>query len=143
MVDIFPYHKELALEARLVQNITCLKEYMSGLNFNAIYFYLFSGNASSPGPSPLPGRKLHTIVASSVAQLAPRPGAIDNSCLVLSPGPAGIKVPSLTAEGGRLRRAVVLTQGRDFQLVPQALWRALLQWYGGSPPLPRQVSCEL
>lgn len=53
---------------------------------------------------------------------------------------AGSKVASLTGEGGRLRRAVVLTHGRDFQLVPQALWRALLQWYGGAPALPRQVS---
>lgn len=43
----------------------------------------------------------------------------------------------LTGEGGRLRKNLV--RGRDFELVPEAVWRALSQWYGGSPPLPRQV----
>lgn len=26
-------------------------------------------------------------------------------------------------------------------LVPDSLWKALQQWYGGAPALPRQVSC--
>lgn len=46
----------------------------------------------------------------------------------------------LTGEGGRLKMDVVLTCGRDFEIVPEAVWRALLQWYGGAPALPRQVS---
>lgn len=45
----------------------------------------------------------------------------------------------LTGEGGRLKRNVPLVQGRDFVLVPDSLWKALQQWYGGSPALPRQV----
>lgn len=45
----------------------------------------------------------------------------------------------ITGEGGRLKRNVVLTCGRDFELVPEAVWRAMSQWYGGSPALPRQV----
>lgn len=45
----------------------------------------------------------------------------------------------LTGEGGRLQRQVPLCQGRDFEAVPEAVWRALFQWYGGSPALPRQV----
>lgn len=42
----------------------------------------------------------------------------------------------LTGEGGRLVRP--LSRGRDFEAVPEAVWRALFQWYGGSPALPRQ-----
>ncbi len=30
-------------------------------------------------------------------------------------------------------------RGRDFELIPQRLWRALVNWYGGSPALPRHV----
>ncbi|KAF9417462.1 hypothetical protein HW555_005465 [Spodoptera exigua] len=45
----------------------------------------------------------------------------------------------LTGEGGHLRRDVTLAQHHDFELVPDALWRALALWYGGPDPLPRQV----
>lgn len=64
------------------------------------------------------------------------PGPIDNSNLVEQ---AKHKVPALTGEGGRLRRSLVLTEGRDFHLLPDALWKALVQWHGGAPSLPRQV----
>ena len=47
---------------------------------------------------------------------------------------------NLTGEGGRLRTDVTLLRGRDFELVPESLWKALVQWYGGAPGLPRQVS---
>ncbi|CAH0549675.1 unnamed protein product [Brassicogethes aeneus] len=64
------------------------------------------------------------------------PGPIDNSNLVEEPL---YKVPTLTGEGGRLRRDTPLVQHRDFELVPDSLWKALSMWYGGHLPLPRQV----
>ena len=47
---------------------------------------------------------------------------------------------SLTNEGGRLKRDVMMVDGKDFKLVPEAVWKALSAWYGGSPALPRTVS---
>lgn len=45
---------------------------------------------------------------------------------------------TLTGEGGRLRTDI--KQHRDYELVPDRLWRALAsQWYGGTLSLPRQV----
>lgn len=41
--------------------------------------------------------------------------------------------------GGRLKRDMPLVQNRDFELVPESLWKALSMWYGGLIPLPRQV----
>ncbi|XP_045466873.1 ubiquitin carboxyl-terminal hydrolase 32 isoform X2 [Harmonia axyridis] len=64
------------------------------------------------------------------------PGPIDNSNLVVEPS---VKVTTLTGEGGRLKRDVTLVQHRDFELVPDSLWKALALWYGGPLPLPRQV----
>ncbi|KFM78271.1 Ubiquitin carboxyl-terminal hydrolase 32, partial [Stegodyphus mimosarum] len=65
-----------------------------------------------------------------------RPTSIDNTSLIV---PNTLKVIFLTGEGGRLRKNPPLMRGRDYELVPEAVWRALSQWYGGSPPLPRQV----
>lgn len=53
--------------------------------------------------------------------------------------PSSYRVTSLTAEGGRLKSSPRLTRGKDFELIPERLWKALVQWYGGSPSLPRQV----
>ncbi|XP_055541927.1 ubiquitin carboxyl-terminal hydrolase 32 isoform X2 [Wyeomyia smithii] len=65
------------------------------------------------------------------------PGMIDNSGLI---APIIYKqIPTLTGEGGRLKRDLTLVQHRDFELVPDSLWKALNQWYGGPLPLPRQV----
>ena len=64
------------------------------------------------------------------------PGLIENSCLVQLPPP---KVPSLTGEGGKLKSSAKLQRGKDYELIPERLWKALQQWYGGSLPLPRQV----
>ena len=44
----------------------------------------------------------------------------------------------LTGEGGRLRRD--LEKGKDYEVVPEAIWKALSAWYGGNPALPRQVT---
>ena len=43
----------------------------------------------------------------------------------------------LTGEGGRLRKD--LEKGKDYEVIPEALWKALSSWYGGSPALPRQA----
>ncbi|XP_042222314.1 ubiquitin carboxyl-terminal hydrolase 32-like isoform X6 [Homarus americanus] len=91
-------------------------------------------STSSPSHSPRLTRRAAT---SPGPLLVPsRPPAIDNSPLV---EPNTSKVMLLTGEGGRLKRNVPLVQGRDFVLVPDTLWKALQQWYGGAPALPRQV----
>lgn len=38
-----------------------------------------------------------------------------------------------------MKKDTTLVQHRDFELVPDSLWKALALWYGGSLPLPRQV----
>ncbi|XP_068086711.1 ubiquitin carboxyl-terminal hydrolase 32 [Anabrus simplex] len=91
-----------------------------------------SSSTSSPSHSPRQPRK---ALGSSVGPPAP-PGPIDNSGLVASPT---CKVVTLTGEGGKLKRNLVLMHARDFELVPDSLWKALHQWYGGAPALPRQV----
>lgn len=73
----------------------------------------------------------------SIGRVTSIPGPIDNSNLIAT-NPYK-NVPTLTGEGGRLKREVPLSQGRDFELVPDTLWKALSQWYGGSLALPRQV----
>ena len=47
---------------------------------------------------------------------------------------------TLTNEGGRLKRDVMMVDGKDFKLVPDPVWKALSTWYGGCPALPRTVS---
>ncbi|KAJ6653692.1 hypothetical protein lerEdw1_008818 [Lerista edwardsae] len=70
-------------------------------------------------------------------QLNPqRPGAIDNQPLVTQDP---VKAPSLTLEGGRLRQSPQLTQGRNYEIVPEPVWRALYHWYGANLSLPRPV----
>ncbi|XP_037533681.1 ubiquitin carboxyl-terminal hydrolase 32 [Nematolebias whitei] len=65
-----------------------------------------------------------------------RPGAIDNQSLVTTDP---IKAPIITMEGGRLKRSVQLKSGRDFEKVPEPVWRALYHWYGANLSLPRPV----
>lgn len=80
--------------------------------------------SASPNQSPhAPRRNVH-------------PGPIDNTSLIM---PSNFKVGTLTGEGGKLKKNIMLVRGRDFELVPDSLWKALWQWYGGSPALPRQV----
>ncbi|XP_021208198.2 ubiquitin carboxyl-terminal hydrolase 32 isoform X2 [Bombyx mori] len=73
---------------------------------------------------------------SSAASPRRHPGSVRNKRLLAD---NTLKVRTLTGEGGHLRRDVTLAQHRDFELVPDALWRALALWYGGPDPLPRQV----
>ena len=66
-----------------------------------------------------------------------RPGPIDTSCLIQTSPHRGITV--LTGEGGKLRGGSRLARGRDYELVPERLWKFLCGVYGGTPALPRQV----
>jgi len=51
-----------------------------------------------------------------------------------------IQVPTLTNEGGCLKRDRRLQQGLDYEIVPESLWKALALWYGkGTFALPRTV----
>jgi len=50
------------------------------------------------------------------------------------------QITTLTGEGGKLKRTVPLSRGRDFEILPDPVWKALVLWYGGGPPLPRTVS---
>ncbi|XP_030632095.1 ubiquitin carboxyl-terminal hydrolase 32 isoform X2 [Chanos chanos] len=68
--------------------------------------------------------------------VAQRPGAIDNQPLVTT---EAMKAPTLTMEGGRLKRSIHLMAGRDFETVPEPVWRALYHWYGANLSLPRPV----
>lgn len=55
-----------------------------------------------------------------------------------------LQAPTLTMEGGRLKRSLQLVPGRDFETVPEPVWRALYHWYGANLSLPRPVSgCSL
>ncbi|XP_029963894.1 ubiquitin carboxyl-terminal hydrolase 32 isoform X2 [Salarias fasciatus] len=67
---------------------------------------------------------------------AQRPGAIDNQPLVNT---EPMKAPTLTMEGGRLRRSLQPASSRDFETVPEPVWRALYHWYGANLSLPRPV----
>jgi len=63
-------------------------------------------------------------------------GPIDNSSL-LQPLDQNKQITNLTGEGGRLRAGLV--HRRDYEIVPESVWRALYTWYGSSVPLPRTV----
>ncbi|XP_068601892.1 ubiquitin carboxyl-terminal hydrolase 32 [Brachionichthys hirsutus] len=76
-------------------------------------------------------------LASQLA--AQRPGAIDNQPLVNTDC---MKAPTLTMEGGRLKCPLQLMAGRDFETVPEPVWRALYHWYGANLSLPRPVILE-
>ncbi|ELW61765.1 Ubiquitin carboxyl-terminal hydrolase 32 [Tupaia chinensis] len=65
-----------------------------------------------------------------------KPGAIDNQPLVTQ---EPVKATSLTLEGGRLKRTPQLIHGKDYEMVPEPVWRALYHWYGANLALPRPV----
>ncbi|MEE6469537.1 hypothetical protein FKM82_008661 [Ascaphus truei] len=74
---------------------------------------------------------------SVLLQLNPqKPGAIDNQPLVTQ---EIVKVPTLTLEGGRLKQSPSLLRGKDYEIVPEPVWRALYHWYGANLSLPRPV----
>ncbi|XP_039612679.1 ubiquitin carboxyl-terminal hydrolase 32 isoform X1 [Polypterus senegalus] len=90
-----------------------------------------------PNPSESNNQCFSGVNGYILSQLAPqKPGAIDNQPLVTQ---EPLKAPTLTLEGGRLKRSHPLTQGRDYEIVPEAVWRALYHWYGANLSLPRPV----
>ncbi|XP_033627039.1 ubiquitin carboxyl-terminal hydrolase 32-like isoform X1 [Asterias rubens] len=70
----------------------------------------------------------------------PKPGLVDNTLLIM---PDSRKVGTLTNEGGRLKRNPPLMQGKDYEIIPEPVWKALSQWYAGGPSLPRNVIVPL
>ena len=55
-----------------------------------------------------------------------------------------VQVPTLTNEGGCLKRDRRLRQGVDYEIVSESMWKALALWYGkGTFALPRTVSTSL
>ncbi|KAK3792374.1 hypothetical protein RRG08_045918 [Elysia crispata] len=86
----------------------------------------------SPSMSPKVLRKN----GSGAGGVLQKPPAINNNPLLVNPS----KYSSLTNEGGRLRRDTALMRGKDFEIVPECIWRALTSWYGESVvALPRTV----
>lgn len=66
-----------------------------------------------------------------------KPGPINNTVLILPDSKK--QVPSLTNEGGRLRRQPPLSLCKDYETLPDPVWKALFLWYAGGPALPRNV----
>ena len=54
-----------------------------------------------------------------------------------------VQVNTLTNEGGRLKRHPALVRTRDYDILPDPVWKALAQWYAGGPALPRNVSLSV
>lgn len=93
--------------------------------------YNHSGNKSVS-----PSGTMNGHCSQGVACNTQVPGPVDNVPLV---EPETRKVMILTGEGGKLKRNIPLCRGRDFEIIPEPVWRALQQWYGGGPALPRTV----
>ncbi|XP_031572210.1 ubiquitin carboxyl-terminal hydrolase 32-like [Actinia tenebrosa] len=92
---------------------------------------MYGNTAVSPANGTANG---YCIVGNDVVNNGP--GQIDNTSLIET---ETRKITVLTGEGGKLKRTVPLSRGRDFEILPEPVWRALLQWYGGGPALPRTV----
>ncbi|CAH8272862.1 unnamed protein product [Arabidopsis lyrata] len=60
-----------------------------------------------------------------------RPGAIDNHDIIESES---------DANDPQLRR--LLVEGVDYVLVPQEVWKRLVEWYSGGPPIERKLICQ-
>ncbi|XP_071945533.1 ubiquitin carboxyl-terminal hydrolase 32-like isoform X2 [Antedon mediterranea] len=73
---------------------------------------------------------------SGVPVVPMKPGPINNTPLIVQDPK---KVPVLTNEGGRLKRSLNPIIGREFEIIPDPVWKALYQWYAGGPILPRNV----
>ncbi|KAG7552658.1 Peptidase C19 ubiquitin carboxyl-terminal hydrolase [Arabidopsis thaliana x Arabidopsis arenosa] len=62
---------------------------------------------------------------------ASRPGAIDNHDIIESES---------DDNDPQLRR--LLVEGVDYVLVPQEVWKRLVEWYSGGPPIERKLICQ-
>ncbi|XP_006811225.1 ubiquitin carboxyl-terminal hydrolase 32-like [Saccoglossus kowalevskii] len=96
----------------------------------------FSQDVPPYGRSPAHTGKRNSQPSVTIPVVPQKPGPIDNTTLIM---PETRKVMMLTNEGGRLRKNATLVRGRDFEILPEPVWKALLSWYGGSPALPRNV----
>ncbi|CAG9815061.1 unnamed protein product [Phaedon cochleariae] len=130
-----PVEEGIVCDESLVSNNTDCTSTSNDFNSNSIESMgdlLGRGDSSSIASSSGVSSSSGTGQKRSLGQ----PGPIDNSSLIAEPMS---KVQTLTGEGGRLKRDMTLVQRRDFELVPDSLWKALSMWYGGPLPLPRQV----
>jgi len=64
-------------------------------------------------------------------EAAAGPGPIDNTCL--------LKDREFKTKGNDPVLSIKLAEGTDFVLLPHSAWTHLHKWYGGGPPLPREV----
>ncbi|XP_071486831.1 ubiquitin carboxyl-terminal hydrolase 32-like [Diadema antillarum] len=92
--------------------------------------------ASFSSASPSRKRPGHAV-AVTTNQPPSKPGPIDNTSLVAADNKK--QVTTLTNEGGRLRRHPPISQNKDYEVIPDPVWKALALWYAGGPALPRNV----
>ncbi|XP_032071684.1 ubiquitin carboxyl-terminal hydrolase 32 isoform X2 [Thamnophis elegans] len=128
-------------EERFSDNISSASEASETTNSNFLY-------ATTPNAEMSFARQLNSSDNNNQCLLASngnillqllnpqRPGAIDNQPLVTQ---EPVKAPSLTLEGGRLKPSPQLIQGKNYERVPEPVWRALYHWYGANLSLPRPV----
>ncbi|VYS62217.1 unnamed protein product [Arabidopsis thaliana] len=69
--------------------------------------------------------------SSGESSEAPRPGPIDNHDIIESD--SDINDP-------QLRR--LLVEGENYVLVPKQVWKKLVEWYSGGPPIERKLICQ-
>uniref|UniRef100_A0A1J3K0G5 Ubiquitin carboxyl-terminal hydrolase n=1 Tax=Noccaea caerulescens TaxID=107243 RepID=A0A1J3K0G5_NOCCA len=62
---------------------------------------------------------------------APRPGPIENHDIIENGN---------DTSDPQLRR--LLVEGEDYVLVPEEVWKRLVEWYNGGPPIPRKLICQ-
>ena len=46
---------------------------------------------------------------------------------------------NLTGEGGRLKQNTILINGKDYETLPESIWRSMQLWYNCDVELPRVV----
>ncbi|XP_071850144.1 ubiquitin carboxyl-terminal hydrolase 32-like isoform X3 [Apostichopus japonicus] len=90
------------------------------------------------GHSSSPKKKTGRASAKEDVNSGPaKPGPINNTTLIIPD--VKKQVTSLTNEGGRLRKQPPLLISRDYETLPDPVWKALNLWYAGGPALPRNV----
>ncbi|EOA12011.1 hypothetical protein CARUB_v10012691mg [Capsella rubella] len=113
-------------EKRIVSELTTESE--SNLNEGNVYFVISKRWYTS----------WQKYVEQSISECisgesseASRPGPIDNHDIIESE--SDDKDP-------QLRR--LLVDGEDYVLVPQEVWKRLVEWYTGGPPIERKMICQ-
>ena len=91
-----------------------------------------------------PSLKSHNIIHMStrndLGSSPVSPGIIGNMAL-LAPND-NRKLMVLTGEGGKLKQDVVLIYGKNYEVVPEPIWKAFAAWYDSDVALPRTVIVE-